>query len=289
MAALYSDLINYLNRGDQDELKQSQQRWLRERLNCDDNFTCTKQAYTRRIERLSIVLARVGGPRAPSESPTLWLGWPWAHGSNPTAGNIGIMLAIPATSSTNFIWCHYEKTEHERRGSFQASYSILHSYDGTAVYINRSQVPAYWAPNEVNEDIVWYSKKVGSQPKVFSEPSRQGLPEITIAIWGAVSLTPIDSASRAILAEGKSPKNGILVDTIANLVRSAREGLPLYRVEGGAGFVWIASNRDGRGTLRFLAIDPFDSYSPQIATPSSPPKPVPSKPVPPPREEAVFT
>ena len=68
MAALYSDLINYLNRGDQDELKQSQQRWLRERLNCDDNFTCTKQAYTRRIERLSIVLARVGGPRAPSES-----------------------------------------------------------------------------------------------------------------------------------------------------------------------------------------------------------------------------
>jgi uncharacterized protein YecT (DUF1311 family) len=291
MAALYSDLVNYLKRGDQQELRQSQRRWLRERLDCDDNFTCTKQAYTQRIERLSIVLARVRGPITPSESAYSVAGLALGERLQFESNEYRKYDCNPSDQFDNFIWCHYEKTEHERRGSFQASYSILHSYDGAAVYINRSQVPAYWDPNEVNEDIARYSKKVGSQPKVFREPWRQGLPEITIAIWGAVSLTPLDGASRAILAEGKSPKNGILVDTIANLIRSAREGLPVYRVDGGVGFVWIASNRNGRGTLRFLAVDPSRFYSPRIATPSRPPKPVPSVPPQPvsPAPEEVFT
>ena len=293
MAALYSDLMNYLNRGDQEELKQSQRRWLlRERLDCNDDFTCTKQAYTQRIERLSIVLARVRGPRAPSEPAYSVAGLGLGGRVQFESKEYRNYDCNPSDQFDKFIWCHYEKTEHERRGSFQASYSILHSYDGTAVYINRSQVPAYWDPNEVNEDIARYSKKVGTQPNVLREPLRRGLPEITIAIWGAVSLTPLDGASRAILAQGKSPKNGILVDTIANLIRSAREGLPLYRVDGGPGFVWIASNRDGRGTLRFLAIDPSQFYSPRIATPSRPPQSMPSvprQPVPPAPEETVFT
>ena len=36
-----------------------------------------------------------------------------------------------------------------------------------------------------------------------------------------------------------------------------KKGLPIYRVTGGAGFVWVASfDQKGRGTLRLTAIDP---------------------------------
>jgi hypothetical protein len=151
--------------------------------------------------------------------------------------------------------------------SHQVSYTILHSHDGTAVYINRSQEPAYWDDKEVNEDIARYSRKIGEQPKIFRRRFQSGGPDITIALWGNVTLEELDSASRGILAKGGSPKKGILVDTIANLTRSAKEGLPLYRVDGGAGFVWIASNQDGRGTLRFLAVDPSQFYAPRVASP----------------------
>jgi S1-C subfamily serine protease len=284
--------MNYLNRGDHEELKQSQRRWLRERLDCDDDFTCTKQAYRQRIERLSTILARVTDAGAPSESAYSVAGLALGGRVQFESKEYRKYDCKPSDQFNNFIWCHYKKAEHERRGSFQASYTILHSYDGTAVYIDRSQTPAYWSSNEVNEDIARYSKKLGSQPNVFREPSRPKLTEITIAIWGAANLTPLDDASRALLAEGKSPKKGIVVDTIANLTRSAREGLPLYRADGGAGFVWIASNKDGIGTLRFFAIDPSRFYPPQVATPFPPPPPLPSTPpppVPPAPEENVFT
>jgi hypothetical protein len=40
-------------------------------------------------------------------------------------------------------------------------------------------------------------------------------------------------------------------------VRSAKEGLPIYRVRGGAGFLWVASfDQKGRGTLPLTAVDP---------------------------------
>ena len=54
------------------------------------------------------------------------------------------------------------------------------------------------------------------------------------------------------------PTKGILVYFIGNFSNSPRSGLPIYRVSGGSGFVWAASfNPQGRGTLRFFAIDPW--------------------------------
>jgi hypothetical protein len=48
-----------------------------------------------------------------------------------------------------------------------------------------------------------------------------------------------------------------MIDHIGNYQRSAQQGLPIYRLVGGAGYVWAASwNEAGVGTLRFLAIDP---------------------------------
>jgi hypothetical protein len=145
----------------------------------------------------------------------------------------------PSEQFEGFTWCVLKKDKRERRGSFKASYSILHSRDGTAVYINRFQEPAYWDDNELKDDIAHYSRKVGEQPRIFRMPSRPGLPDAMIAVWGKVELEPLDNDSRQILAADKSVKRGILVDYLGNYTRSARENLPLYRITGGAGFVWI--------------------------------------------------
>jgi hypothetical protein len=48
----------------------------------------------------------------------------------------------------------------------------------------------------------------------------------------------------------------MLIDCIGDFTRSVKEGLPVYRISGGAGFVWVASyDERGRGTLRFAAVD----------------------------------
>jgi hypothetical protein len=101
-------------------------------------------------------------------------------------------------------------------------------------------------------------------------PSRAGL-DATIALWGKVELEPLDSDSMKIVAEGKSPKKGFLIDFIGDFTRSAKEGLPVYRIGGGAGLIWAASyDRDGRGTLRFVAVDASRiSPNTQVQNPNS--------------------
>src|SRR5262249_11482419 len=56
-------------------------------------------------------------------------------------------------------------------------------------------------------------------------------------------------------------KHRYLIDFIGNFARSAKEGLPIYRISGGAGFLWVTSyDQRGRGTLRFAAIDSSAIY-----------------------------
>jgi hypothetical protein len=127
--------------------------------------------------------------------------------------------------------------------------------------------PAFWQEDEFGEDMNWYSRKLKEQPKILQMPSRLTLPDAIIAVWGKVVLAPLDDESRKVLGEGKIvAKRGIFIDFVGNYVRSVREGLPLYRITGGAGFVWAGSKKDGQGTLRFLAINPSLFYPP-----SSPP------------------
>jgi hypothetical protein len=71
------------------------------------------------------------------------------------------------------------------------------------------------------------------------------------------TLEPLDNESIKTLAEGRSPKKGYLIDFVGNFSRSAKEGLPIYRITGGSGLLWVASyDQIGRGTLRYAAIDP---------------------------------
>jgi hypothetical protein len=48
----------------------------------------------------------------------------------------------------------------------------------------------------------------------------------------------------------------LLIDFLGNFARSAKAGLPVYRIDGGPGFVWAASfDLKGRGILRLAAVD----------------------------------
>jgi hypothetical protein len=174
----------------------------------------------------------------------------------------------PSQQFEGITWCQARIAEQDNRGYFTAQYSILHSRDGTLVYINRFEEPVYWNDKEINDKIGRLAAKIGEQPRVIKGPSRSGLPDTTIAIWGKVILEPLDNESRKAIAAGRSVKRGILIDTIGDYTRSAREQLPMYRLTGGAGFVWVASNKDRRGTLRSLAIDPSAFYD-SISQPSS--------------------
>jgi hypothetical protein len=161
----------------------------------------------------------------------------------------------PSDQFDGFTWCQKILQDREQRGSFTATYSILHAADGSVVYVNRYQEPAFFGPGEANDDIRSYSRQFGGTPEVTQMLPRNGLVG-QIALWGNVILKVLDNDSIRILAEGKSPKQGLLIDFIGDFTSSVRAGLPIYRISGGAGFVWIASyDQRGRGTLRFAAVD----------------------------------
>src|SRR5271169_1165258 len=150
----------------------------------------------------------------------------------------------------------------EAPGRFEVWSSLLHARDGTVAYVNRYQ-PAHWAANEVADNIQRYSRKIGEEPHIIQLPARPGLPLGTLATWGKVVLEPIVGDELRLLAEDKPLEKGIAIDFIGNFTQSARRGLPIYRLAGGAGFVWAASyNQSGRGALRFSAVD-ASTYLPQ--------------------------
>jgi len=162
----------------------------------------------------------------------------------------------PSEQFDGLTWCQKTRTEIGRRGPYAAGYSILHSGEGNVFYVNRSQEASFFNQAEVQADINRYSRSIGQSPQIMKMPHRNGLPDGMIATWGGLTLKPLDPQSARILAEGKSPKKGLLIDFLGDLTRSAKEGLPVYRIEGGPGFVWAASfGLRTRGTLRVVAAD----------------------------------
>lgn len=169
-------------------------------------------------------------------------------------------------------WCQKRQNESVKRGNstlrFLSSYSILHSQAGEALYINRYLEPAWFTGNEASEDINRLSKKYGPPARVIPIPQLDGLNGM-IVTWGDVTLEQLDPANTSELADGHDVHVGLMIDHIGNYQRSAKLGLPIYRLTGGAGYVWAASwNNAGVGTLRFLTIDAAKIA--QLASPRSP-------------------
>ena len=161
----------------------------------------------------------------------------------------------PSDKFPGFTWCHKEKTEKTNRGEVTFANSILHNRDGTAVYVNRYIEPASFGPNEVRTEIDRLSAKFGQPAREFRMPQTEGLPNAVIAVWGKIQLHQLSLTEVATVASG-GRRDGILVSFLGDLERSAKAGVPVYQLVGGAGFLWAAAFRaDGRGVLRFVTID----------------------------------
>lgn len=234
---------------------------LRARQSCGADLACVKQAQRNAIRDYQLRGAPVAIPEARNVNALpartvftvdgLALGGKVAFES----ANYNEYRCGPSEQFDGFTWCQRGKTESSPRGQYSSSNSILHSADGTAFYVNRYLEPAFFAGNEANDDINRLSLKFGT-PRIMSMPRQPDIPNGVIAVWGNIVLEPLDGGNVSQLSAGQDVRAGLLIDHIGNFRRSAQRGLPIYRIGGGAGYVWAASwNANGVGTLRFLTTD----------------------------------
>jgi tetratricopeptide (TPR) repeat protein len=151
-------------------------------------------------------------------------------------------------------WCRRS----DQRGTFVASSAIMHTEDGTAVYLMVNVAPVSLSRNVVQSEIEQLTREIkDSVAAVTWFAPRQGLPTSVVAVWGRVKLEQLKGDEIATLAAGKSPRVGILVDSLGDLQRSAEQGLPVYRMTAGPGYVYAASfDAAGRGHRHYVAINP---------------------------------
>src|SRR6516162_10168105 len=159
----------------------------------------------------------------------------------------------PSDKFSGLIWCHEEHRTPDNR--VMRSHSILQSQDGTAYYVSSYFQPAFFDPNNIQSEIDRMSSEFGQQPRIIQMSRREELPSAVMAIWGAIQLEPLKADEISVVASGGNPP-GILIGCLGDEERSAKAGVPVYRLAGGAGFVWVATfDQNGRGVLQYLAID----------------------------------
>jgi hypothetical protein len=175
----------------------------------------------------------------------------------------------PSEEFSGFLSCNEEhKTpvgDQYPNQQITRSHSVLQSQEGAA-YVNSYFEPAFFDPNGIQNEIDRMSYKFGEQARTIQMPQREGLPNAVIAVWGAIQLEPLGPEEISVVASG-GRHVGILVSFLGDVRHSAEAGVPIYRLAGGAGFLWAATfDQNGKGVLRYLAIDVSKIESRQIAS-----------------------
>ena len=172
-----------------------------------------------------------------------------------------------------FAWCQSHHAESRKFGPETTWMSVFRSQTNAAVEITQAVDPAFFRQGDADREIQRLSRDFGQQARVIAADLPSG-GHAVIAAWGAVTLTPLDSATMDALRSGAPVHSGLLVGALGDLRASARLGLPVYRLGGGAGFIWSANyNSSGKGVLRITAVDPSALSS---HTPPQPAAPAPS-------------
>src|SRR6516165_10176272 len=127
----------------------------------------------------------------------------------------------PSDKFSGFIWCHEEHTTPDNR--VMRSHSILQSQDGTAHYLYSYFQPAFFDPNNIQNEIDRMSSEFGQQARIIRMSQREGLPSAVMAIWGAIQLEPLKPDEISVVASGGSPP-GILVGFIGDEERFRKSG-----------------------------------------------------------------
>src|SRR5262249_53908761 len=170
-------------------------------------LTLGRNAVSRWLGMLVLVVMLVGTPNAfaqsrnnsPSDSRYIVAGLALGSRVQFDSSDYREYKCSPSDQFDGFTWC--QKTRQER-GFANVTYSILHSQDGTIVYANRFQEPAFFGRNEADETIRQYSTKIGEKAQIKKLPRQRGVPEGILATWGKVVLEPLDHDSINILAGG---------------------------------------------------------------------------------------
>jgi hypothetical protein len=124
--------------------------------------------------------------------------------------------------------------------------SVFRSQTNATVEITQAVDPAFFRQGDVDREIQRLSRDFGQQARVIPADLPSG-GRAVIAAWGAVALTPLDSATMDALRGGTPVHSGLLVGALGELRASARLGLPVYGLGGGPGFIWSANhNSSGR-------------------------------------------
>lgn len=198
----------------------------------------------------------------------------------PNSGAYREYRCSPSGQFAGLTWCSRSAAEKGSYGQKNASYSLLRTTDGTIVYANRAADLTSFREDAAKKELQRLAQRYGT-PRIIDMPRKPKSQQGMIASWGDVVLEPLDASSMSQLALGKSPNKGLIIDFLGNFRRSAQLGLPVYRMTGGAGFVWAASfNKKGAGTLRFAAVNPS-----ALSAPVSAPPPVAAEPAAQPAEK----
>jgi hypothetical protein len=175
-----------------------------------------------------------------------------------------------------FVWCHQEA----KNANNHVSKTIMYEeQSGAAVYVMRNEALVLLDQSRVEKEINSLSKSFQESPVVNWMPTRKGAPKAVIALWGQVRVEELNPDALSMLAARQSAHQGVIVDYMGDLYRSARNGLPVYRMIGGAGYLYSASFGAGeRGHQHYVAIDASRFGRPDIAQPPQPTLPGPSMP-----------
>lgn len=163
----------------------------------------------------------------------------------------------PSDNFENFKWCNRSQTRTANGRNYVAYSSILHDAEGAAVYLMTNVAPVALNKKSIENEIKVLSKEMKAEPsRVDWSPPGEGLPSSVIASWGQVKLYELDAEAIELVAAGKSHGIGVLVDSLGDLQRSAKQSLPVYRIGGGTGYLYAASfDAKGFGHRHYVAIN----------------------------------
>jgi hypothetical protein len=167
------------------------------------------------------------------------------------------------SSFESLIECNRTRNQNTSLGTSTISDILIHSKDGTAVYLMASLSLLALDENLVRKEINNLSKDFGQQPTMFNWlPEKAGTPKSVIVTWGDLELRPLYPEDYGSPDDITSSDNidpiwpGLFLDPLGDRERSRKAGLPIYRITGGPAFIYSASfDETGRGHRRLDAID----------------------------------
>ena len=159
----------------------------------------------------------------------------------------------PSEQYASFTVCRRTKDKVHAGRTVSYRTTILHEDDGTVRYVNQTTEPGLL---DVEGKIAQLSKEYGPPVRSFQTGSDVRDLKARILVWGKLELAPLTSAEMSTVQEGANVRQGFLVDFIGGFQRSAKLGLPVYRIEGEAGLVLVVTSEDdGRSRARIFAAD----------------------------------